>query len=147
MSAVTAGSASVTFVAPGSSVFISLVNDGTVSAVQFDNCSMPGGGAAPDPSIDVTSAVGTSVGNLNKADTTSLAIVGGSGAALFELYDAGTYWGVRTKAALSGSSHTIQVQDTTVGPAGSGEDRTDTLNIIVTGGVTQRPFGYGFIIG
>lgn len=92
-----------------------------------------GGGPAPDPEIDSSVSVGTHVADLNKTTSSTLAITGGTGASLFELYANSGNHAVRTSASVSEGSYTLNIQDTTVGPSGSGEDRTDTLTVVVTG--------------
>jgi hypothetical protein len=99
---------------------------------QIDNLVITQGSTAADPSIASSSTVGTHLEDLSKLVDSSLSISGGTGSSYFELYDHSGTWGVRTKATLVAGSYTLTILDTTNGPSGSAEAKSDTLNLTVT---------------
>ncbi len=88
------------------------------------------------PSISAGVPIDTIVGYLNKTIGNILEITGGTNSGQFYLdsFDPGGDWRIMTAVGppLTAGTSTLQIHDTSNGPAGSGEDRTDTLSITVT---------------
>lgn len=123
------------FTASGVTTYITLNVNGSFGQAAFDDVSVREVLSASDPEVASDAADATHVGNTNKTyHASNFAIVGGTNSAEFELYDNAGTLAVRTNGTpLTAGTSTVQIRDTTNGAAGSGEDRTDTLSITVTG--------------
>jgi hypothetical protein len=109
-------------------------------------------GGGGDPSVASDAADATHVGDTNKSyHASNFAIVGGTNSGEFELYDNAGTLAVRTNAMpLTAGTSTVQIRDTTNGPAGSEEARTDVLSITVTGGGgggSMPPASFAYVVG